>query len=227
MTQGQTGSVMINGSGFQSGITASDLVFSSTGVTVNSLTYNGPNSLTANITIAGGAPAGTQDLTANNPDGGTSTAVNIFSVNLAGVTPPSILSASPDSGEQGQTLDVTITGSNFHAAPAVLFGDGGITTNSATFVSSTQIIANITISATAATTSRTITVTNTDDLGVGSLSDAFLVRAAGILNPTVGSIVPGFGYPGRNKIFHYRRGLSKWCNRLLYRFNRCLKRPCL
>jgi hypothetical protein len=57
------------------------------------------------------------------------------------VSPPTISSFSSGKGTQGQTLDVTITGTDFSGANAVSFGSG-VTVNSFTVVSPTQITAN-------------------------------------------------------------------------------------
>jgi hypothetical protein len=67
--------------------------------------------------------------------------------------PPSCVSVSPSSGMRGQTLDVTIIGSNTNFidtgstanSTTVSFGCDGITVNSTTVRSTTEVIANITI----------------------------------------------------------------------------------
>jgi hypothetical protein len=74
------------------------------------------------------------------------------------VSPPTITSFSSSKGTQGQSLDVTINGTNFSGANAVSFGYG-ITVNSFTVVSPTQIMANITLSSTANLGARSISVT--------------------------------------------------------------------
>ena len=69
---------------------------------------------------------------------------------------------SPNAGAQGKSnLSVTLTGSNFLSSPTCSFGSG-ITVNSCTYNSSTQITANINILASAVAGSRNVTVTNTD-----------------------------------------------------------------
>ncbi len=57
---------------------------------------------------------------------------------------PTVTSVTPDTGMQGQTLTVTITGSHFSGATAVIFG-AGITVNSFTVNGDTQITAAISI----------------------------------------------------------------------------------
>jgi len=73
--------------------------------------------------------------------------------------PPSVTSVSPNSGAQGQSLpSVVITGSSFQSGATCNFG-AGITVNSCTFNSATQLTANISISSTATVGTRNVTVT--------------------------------------------------------------------
>jgi hypothetical protein len=72
-----------------------------------------------------------------------------------GATTVSVSAVKPDSATQDTTLDVVITGSGFTSDMDATWQLGGISdpttvrTNSTTFVSSRQLVANITISATA------------------------------------------------------------------------------
>jgi hypothetical protein len=93
---------------------------------------------------------------------------------------PIVTSISPTSGQPGQTLSVTITGLNFQPGALVSFGEG-ISVNSVTFISSTLLVANITIDPEIQNTSsaRTVTVTNPDG-GSGNLPSAFRITT---LNP--------------------------------------------
>src|SRR5208337_560187 len=72
-----------------------------------------------------------------------------------------IIQLNPNSGLQGQTLNVAITGQYTHFAQGVStasFG-AGITVNSLTVADATDATANITISPTATPGARTVTVT--------------------------------------------------------------------
>ena len=73
------------------------------------------------------------------------------------IPPPTITSISPNQGNQGETLDVTITGTSFTGATSVGFGSG-ITVNSFTVDSPTQITANISIDAAATLGARDVSV---------------------------------------------------------------------
>jgi len=87
-------------------------------------------------------------------------------------TIPSVISVNPATGDQGETLDVTITGTYF-SGTEVSFGEG-ITTNSFTVDSETQITANITIDDDAIVGTRDVSVTTAG--GTGTLIDAFTVE---------------------------------------------------
>lgn len=86
---------------------------------------------------------------------------------------PAISSVSPNSGQQGATLDITVTGANFTGALLVSFGDK-ITVNNFSVSSDSQITTNITIAADAATGTRDVSVTN--GWGVTTLPSAFTVK---------------------------------------------------
>jgi hypothetical protein len=92
---------------------------------------------------------------------------------------PTITSVNPDHGSQGQTLDVTITGTNFTDATSVRFGALGsyVSVNNFTVGNDTQITANITILSYASPGTRNVTVTT--PAGTGTLIDGFTVNRAG------------------------------------------------
>jgi hypothetical protein len=70
VTNGQTVTFNINGTGFVNGAT----VAISGGFTVNSVTFTNATTLSVNVKANNGAPnRGTYDLTVTNPDGGTTT----------------------------------------------------------------------------------------------------------------------------------------------------------
>src|SRR5216117_1459649 len=93
-------------------------------------------------------------LIANFADGTSASASAI-------VLMPTISSVSPSTGVQGASLTVTVTGTNFQAGASAAFG-AGITVNSTTVVSSTQLSVALVIGATAAMGARDVTVTNPD-----------------------------------------------------------------
>ena len=84
---------------------------------------------------------------------------------------PIITSVSPNQGSQGQTLSVTVAGTNFTGAKGVSFGSG-IDVTSFTVDSDTQITANIVIANRASVGSRFITVISPS--GKGTLQPDFV-----------------------------------------------------
>jgi len=179
--EGTTLNINIIGSGFLTGLAATNVAISS-GVTVNSLTRVGASLLTANITVPSGGPYGPCNVTVTNPDSGIGTGEGVLSVS-ANVPGPTITNVSPFSTGRGLTADLTLTGSNFATGAAASLGGNGIVVNSTTFGSSTSLTVNATISSDATTGWRTVTVTNTDG-GVGSLSNGFLLTTEGLVTVT-------------------------------------------
>ncbi|MFA7247651.1 MAG: choice-of-anchor U domain-containing protein, partial [Dehalococcoidia bacterium] len=104
---------------------------------------------------------------------------DIGAYELQRLVPPSITSVNPNSGTQGQTLDVTITGTNFTGATSVRFGALGsyVSVNGFTVDSDTRITASITIMSFASPGVRNVSVTT--PAGTGSLNDGFTVTRAG------------------------------------------------
>ena len=105
--------------------------------------------------------------------------------------PPNPTSISPSVGAQGATLNVTVNGAKFDAdSDATLsFSGTGITVNSYSVRTATQIIANITIDPAAATTARNVTVTNPSDGQTGTLAAAFTVTGNAPPIPSSGLVV--------------------------------------
>jgi hypothetical protein len=90
-----------------------------------------------------------------------------------GSTPaPDVTSVNPDSGNQGQTLEAVIIGTNLGGATVVSFGDN-ITINSYALDSDIQVTANISIAAGAITGPRDVSVTTPG--GTGTLTGGFAV----------------------------------------------------
>ena len=97
-------------------------------------------------------------------------------------------SASPASAAQGTlNLNVTVSGKGFRKGAAAKWfvtgttNPGGVTVNSTTFVSSSQLTANITVSSTATISGFDIVVTNADG-GSGKGTDLFDVVQSGSPN---------------------------------------------
>ena len=98
---------------------------------------------------------------------------------------PTITSVTPNSGNQEDTLNATVAGTNFTGATTVSFG-ADITVNSFTVDSDIQITANITIAGGATLGTRNVSVTTAQ--GTGTLTDGFTVTTD-ITPPTMEPIV--------------------------------------
>jgi len=153
-TRGQTLEVTITGTRLDGVNDVGDVSFGA-GITVNSLPFQYSTEIRANITISAGATLGLRDVSVSD-SGDTYTLASAFEV--VAPPPPTIASLNPSQGLQGQTLGVTITGTNLTGATDVDFGDG-IGVNSFSASSPTQINANISIGGTAALGARDVSVT--------------------------------------------------------------------
>lgn len=89
---------------------------------------------------------------------------------------PTVNSVTPSRGYTGTGLSVTINGYHLNRATAVSFGNG-ITVDSFTIDSATQITADITIATDAALGTRDVSVTSPG--GTGTLNDGFNVYRSG------------------------------------------------
>ncbi len=118
-------------------------------------------------------------------------ASNAVTVSRGTAVAPIISSVSPSFADRGVTLPVTIRGLNFQPGAVANFGED-ISVNSVRFVDSSTLVANITISLSATTGSRTVTVTNPDGSS-GSLTSAFQVGTI----PIVTGVNPNFGGQGQ------------------------------
>jgi hypothetical protein len=158
--------VTVTGTNFVSGATVS---VSGSGVTVKSVTFDSSTQLTVKLAVTAGAAPGLRDLTVTEGSG-SGTCTGCLTIDLG----PTVTSILPAAGVRGASnLPVQIIGSNFANGAKVKF-DRGITVSSQTVVSSSEIDAVISISATAATGGYDVTVTNKDD-GASTLAKAFTV----------------------------------------------------
>src|SRR5262245_27874908 len=89
-------------------------------------------------------------------------------------TTPTVTSVTPNQGNSGTAVSVTINGSAFVSGASVSTG-AGITVSNVTFVSSTQLTAKFTIASDATAGTRDVTVTNPGGAG-STLTKAFTVN---------------------------------------------------
>ena len=160
------------------------------GITVNATTVTDSTQMSANITITSTAATGTRLVTVSNPaPGGGTSAGQTFTVNNPD---PTLTARTPTSGNRLQTLSVILTGTGFISGTStVSFSGAGVTVNTTTVDSATQITVNITIASTAATGTRTITVTNPGPGGGSSGTQDFAINNPAptltAVNPTSGA----------------------------------------
>lgn len=136
---------------------------------INSINIISATSISANITIPVNTYTGDYNVYTNNVTDGILTLNNGFHIN--GITPPSLVSISPNNGNSGQTLDVTITGSNTHfnqgSGTTLSFGfeqgSGTTVVNSINIINDTSISANITIPANTSTGDYNVSINNSTD----------------------------------------------------------------
>ncbi len=116
-----------------------------------------------------------------------------FSNEISGWPRPTAGSLTPAVGEQGLTLNVTLSGTNFRSGASVLFSNPGVTVNSVTVNGCNELVASITVGASAATGATSLDVVNTDQT-FGTGAGLFTVQAA--TPPTVASTSPANGATG-------------------------------
>ena len=147
-------------------------------------TFVSATQLTAAITAADIATAGTATVTVTNPAPGGGTSGNLsFTINAASA--PTLTSLAPTSATLGgATFTLTLTGTGFVAGATVNFGSNPAITPSS--ITSTQIVA--TIPAADITTAGTVNVTVTNPAGGGtSNAQTFTINNPA---PTVTSLSP-------------------------------------
>jgi IPT/TIG domain len=178
------------------GAVGSTVTLTGTGFTgTSAVTFNGTAATTftvntdVQITVTVPIGATTGKIAVTN-SAGTATSLTDYTVN----PPPTLSLANPPTGTQGQALTVFLTGQNFVNGAQCGFG-AGITVNSCTFNSATQLTANLTIAGNATVGNRDVTVTN-PDAQISTLLSGFSVsQGAGptiaLVNKTSAALATG------------------------------------
>jgi uncharacterized repeat protein (TIGR01451 family) len=164
------------------------------GVTVTSLTVSAPTSATATVNIDPAAATGARTITLT-----TGTEIDTLANGFT-VVPrvPALLSAIPNSGQQGQpNLAVALTGqfTNWVQGTTTASFGAGITVATLTVNSATSATAVITINPTAATGSRTVTLTTGSE--IDALANGFTVTPG---TPVLLSAMPSSGPQGQQSL---------------------------
>jgi len=117
--------ITVNGNGFKKGVKAQWFVTGTTnpgGVTVNSTTFNGSSSLTANITIASNATLSGFDVVVTNTDGRTGKGTDLFAVTQQG-TPIGCSTTGTPSGFALQAELNPVQSNGAALLPTTIFGE--------------------------------------------------------------------------------------------------------
>lgn len=147
-------------------------------LSISGATTNATGQASTVLTL--GSKAGTYTVTASS---GTLTGSPVSFTTTATNPLPTLLSLSPNRGGRGSRINVTITGTNFLADVTTVSFGADITVNSQSVSSATQIAANISISSTASTGGRDVTVTNAGPGGgTSTLTNGFTIDSS---TPTI------------------------------------------
>jgi len=181
----QTLNVGFKGANFISGITAVNV---GTNITVNGITVNRSDSMTVNLAITDKAALGARNVSViNNSPGGGISNTQAFTINNPA---PALTSITPAKSERNQTLDVVFKGANFIDGVSAVNAGEGITVNSISVASSTNLTANLSITAAAATGSRNFSIANAGPGGGTSVVQVFVINNPA---PTLTKITPNSG----------------------------------
>lgn len=193
LAQGATTNIVVagtsvNGSGWfdtEAGMNRLAAAFSGTGVTVNSITFTSPTSITLNVTASGSATTGARNLTITNPDGQNLTANSVLTITSGSNPVPTLTSITPNSATAGgSAFTLNLTGTNFIAGSIVRWNGSDRTT---TFVSATSLQASITAADIANAGTASVTVFNPAPGGGTSGGQTFTINNP---VPTTTSITP-------------------------------------
>jgi hypothetical protein len=173
--------VTLLGTNFLGGITTVEF---GQGISVNSVQVQSPTRLLAGIRISGEAATGPRMVAVVNgpPGGGRDSIPQAFTVlNPA----PALTRVTPARGELLQTLDVLFEGRGFIEGVTTVSMGPGITVNSTSVASDSQLSASLTIGASAPTGSRNVSVSNPGPGGGQSDAVVFTVDVPGMAIPVL------------------------------------------
>ncbi|RYU15642.1 polysaccharide deacetylase family protein [Nocardioides iriomotensis] len=159
--------VRVNGSGFLAGAT---VAIGGTGVT-STVTARTATRVTLSVSVAGDAPTGARSVTVTNPNGSTVTCATCLTI----VAGPTLTSVSPATIRRGRDTTVTLTGTGFTNQTDVTVSGAGVTVRSTTRLSATRMTAVLRVTAGAALTTRSVTVTQGNNFGSFTLANGVTV----------------------------------------------------
>ena len=181
--QGGTVTVTLTGNGFSG---TPSVFVSGTLVTAKSVVVNSPTSLQVKLFVSGNALLGPRDITVIEPGNVADTCSGCLTIDAA----PTVSSFSPNSVPQGETANITVTGTNFQPG-AKIKNVTGVTFSGTTFVSSTQLTSTVTVSPTATPGTDKLQVTNPDGGVNGVNGGCSCLTVTSDPAPTFSSVSPG------------------------------------
>lgn len=206
--QGQTLNVILTGS--NTNFNSTSVVDFGDGITVNETDALSATSIRANITLAGAADLGFRTITVTTTLGKGTVLEEAEGLSVLEVLEediletPVIVSIFPTEAAQGDTLNVTISGANtsFSAASVVSFapyvyGFDDVVVNEVTVLSSTELVANITVAADADLGLLSLTVTTDTEVAAETLPGPLLITSSDLRGalPQIVSISPTASQP--------------------------------
>jgi large repetitive protein len=183
--------VALTGTNFIPGAT---VAVAGNGVTAGNVIVVSSTSITATFAIAPTAATGLRNVSVTTA-GGTSTNIAAFTVNNPPVA--TLTTIAPNTGTRGNSVSVTLTGTNFTTnGTSVSVSGAGVSVSGTSVVSATQITTTFTIAATAGLGGHTVTVT-TPVGNTGILpTAAHTFTVSNPPSPTLTSITPNAGPRG-------------------------------
>ena len=184
--QGTNLTVILNGA-FTNFTPQVTTAFFGAGISVGTVTVNGPTLASVPISIAAGAAVGPHSVTVTTGSESV-TLLNGFTV-VQGT--PTVTSIDPNAGQQGLTRNVAITGvfTNWQNTVTSVSYGAGITVNSNVVNSATSLTNNITIDAGATLGPRDVVITTGTQ--VLTVPGGFTVTNVDVTAPTLLTIEPG------------------------------------
>lgn len=152
------------------------------------------NKITGSIDVTQAASSGSYLAEVTCVDGGTATKTAAFKLGFSGI--PTIASLAPSSGLRNNTVDFTITGTNFQPGKTTVAfknqtdGTALDATMNINSITTTRILGNVTIGNTAPTGFYRLDIATTDGGNVNRIN-AFRVDA--VSAPTISSVTPTSG----------------------------------
>ncbi len=187
-TQGTNVNVTLTGQNTNWVQGTSVINISGTGVTASNINVTGATSLTATFNIGASAATGSRSVTVTTGSEVTTSAS--FTVNASSGAAPTLSSLSPNHGNQGQSVNVTLAGTNFVVGQTTINVSGtGVTTMNLNVTNTTQATVTMVVAANAALGNYNVTVTTS---GGTSNAKAFVVYGV----PFISMISPANGAPG-------------------------------